>query len=176
MSVTDNSFVMPASNVTVSATFKVATGTTYTITWNATNNSKKVGDYTSTWSVTSNGLTCNMANWNNNNNAWNYVKAGRKGNASVATIITAAAIPEAIKTVILTIDAITSSNVNSIKLYTSADGSSWSEAGTFNKATGDQSIAISSPAINLYYKIEADCASGSSNGLIQVSKIVFTTN
>ena len=163
-------------NANITLSDPTATEKTYTIQWGEEYNSAKIGSYTASWSVTCGGFTCNMANWNNNNNAWNYVKAGRKGNASVATIITAAAIPEAIKTVILTIDAITSSNVNSVKLYTSADGSSWSEAGTFNKATGDQSIAISSPATNLYYKIEADCASGSSNGLIQVSKIVFTTN
>lgn len=163
-------------NANITLSDPTATEKTYTIQWGGEYNSAKISGYTASWSVTCGGFTCNMANWNNNNNAWNYVKAGRKNNASVATIITGSAIPEAIKTVILTIDAITASNVNSVKLYTSTDGDSWSEAGTFTKATGDQSIVISSPTANQYYKVEADCASGSSNGLIQVSKLVFTTN
>ena len=160
----------------ISLSDPTVTEKTYTIQWGSAYNSASVSSYTASWSATYGGFTCNMVNWNNNNNGWNYVKAGRKDNASVATIITAAAIPEAIKTVILTIDAITTASVNSIKLYTSTDGTSWSEAGSFTKATGEQSIVISSPTTNKYYKVEADCASGSANGLIQVSKLIFTTN
>ena len=149
---------------------------TYTITWNSTNNSKSVSAYTETWTVTADGLTCNMQNFNNNGNQWEYVKCGRKNTASVATIITSTAIPEAIRTVTLTIDALTVSKINSIKLYTSSDSSSWTEAGTFDKGTGDKSVVVSSPAVNEYYKIECDCASGSSNGLLTIKKLVFTTN
>lgn len=151
-------------------------GKTYTITWNATNNSASIGSYTASWSVTADGLTCNMANFNNNNNQWNYVKCGRKNNASVATIITATAIPEAIKTVKITIDAVTASNINSVKLYTGNTDSSWTDAGSFTVATGEQSVSITSPATGKYYKLEFDCASGSSNGLLTLSKLVFTTN
>lgn len=149
---------------------------TYTITWNSTNNSDSISSYTESWSVTADNLTCSMVNWNNNKNAWNYVKAGRKNNASVATITTTSAIPEAIKTVTITIDALTASKINSIKLYVS-DSSTFdsAEVGTFTKATGDQSVVIDAPANNKYYKLEFDCASGSSNGLITVSKLVFTT-
>lgn len=172
------SFSMPAANVTVAAVFEeIPSGTrTYTITWNSNNNSESIGSYTDNWSVTADGLTCNMANWNNNNNSWKYVKAGRKNVASVATIVTASAIPEAIKTITLSIDALTVSKINSIKLYVS-DSSTFGStaAGTFTAAVGDQSIVLSAPAANKYYKIEVDCASGSSNGLIQVSKLVFTT-
>ena len=150
-------------------------GKTYTITWNSTNNSKSVTSYTDDWTVTADGITCNMQNFNNNSNKWEYVKCGRKNNASVATIITAVAIPETIKTVTLTIDALTADKINSIKLYTSSDSSSWAEAGSFSKSTGDQSVIISSPAANLYYKIECDCASGSSNGLLTISKLILTT-
>ena len=150
--------------------------TEYTITWNSTNNSKSVSSYTASWSVTADGLTCNMANWNNNNNSWAYVKCGRKGNASVATIITATAITEAISDVTLTIDAITAASVNSIKLYISDDGSTWTEEGSFTKAAGDQTVSVASPAANKYYKLEFDCASGSANGLVTVSKLVFTVD
>lgn len=151
-------------------------GKTYTITWNATNNSASIASYTDSWSVTADGLTCNMANFNNNKNEWNYVKCGRKNNASVATIITATAIPEAIKTVKITIDAVTASKINSVKLYTGNTDSSWTDAGSFTVATGEQSVSITSPATGKYYKLEFDCASGSSNGLLTLSKLVFTTN
>lgn len=146
----------------------------YTITWNATNNSKKISSYTDSWTVTADGLTCNMNNFNNNNNGWNLVKCGSKKAASVATIITASAIPEAIKTVTITIDAITAASINSIKLYVS-DSSSFgsTEAGTFTAAKGDQSVVIASPANNKYYKIEVDCKQGSSNGFLTLSKLVF---
>ena len=117
-----------------------------------------------------------MANFNNNKNEWNYVKCGRKNNASVATIITATAIPEAIKTVKITIDSVTASKINSVKLYTGNTDSSWTDAGSFTVATGEQSVSITSPATGKYYKLEFDCASGSSNGLLTLSKLVFTTN
>lgn len=146
----------------------------YTITWNATNNSKGISSYTDSWTVTADGLTCNMNNFNNNNNGWNLVKCGSKKAASVATIITASAIPEAIKTVTITIDAITAAYINSIKLYVS-DSSSFgsTEAGTFTAASGDQSVDIASPANNKYYKIEVDCKQGSINGFLTLSKLVF---
>ena len=148
-------------------------GSKYTITWNSTNNSKGVSSYADSWTVTADGLTCNMANFNNNNNNWSYVKCGSKKNASVATISTASAIPEAITSVTITIDAITADKVNSIKLYISSDGSSWTEEGSFTKATGDQTVNISSPAANKYYKLEFDCKQGDSNGLVTLSKLVF---
>jgi len=164
-----------SASYTITITDPSSTSKTYTITWNSTNNSGAVTSYTDSWSVTADGLKCNMQNWNNNNNVWNYVKAGRKNNASVATIITDSAIPEAIKTVKITIDALTSDKINSIKLYTSSDKNSWIEAGSFAKATGEQSVTISPEAINKYYKLEFDCASGTSNGLVTLSKLIFTT-
>ena len=150
---------------------------TYTITWNATNNSAEISSYTDTWSVTSDGLTCTMVNWNNNKNSWNYVKAGRKNNASVATITTAEAIPEAIKSVTLTIDAVTANKINSLKLYVSSS-SDFTGATSYDFAVeaGDKAVTITSPGANQYYQIEADCDAGSSNGLITVSKLVFTCN
>ena len=136
-------------------------------------NDNSVGSYTETWTATNNGFTVSLANFNNNKNDWSYVKCGRKNNASVATITTSAAIDKAITKVEVTIDAITAANVNSIKLYTSSNGSSWSEVGSYTAATGAQTVSPASPAANLYYKVEFDCASGSSNGLVTVSKVDF---
>ena len=151
--------------------------TEYTIEWGSSYNGSSVSSYAETWDATKDGFKVNMANFNNNNNSWSYVKCGRKNNASVATIITDAAITEAIKTVTITIDALTANSINSITLYVSSSKTSgWTSAGTFTKATGSQSVTIASPAANKFYKLEFDCASGSSNGLLTLSKVVYSTN
>ena len=135
--------------------------------------------YTGTFTVTNGGYTWTVGNGNNNNNGWTnddgygQVKFGRKNNASVGYITTNAQYSSAVTKVDVTIDALTASKINSIKLYTSSDNSTWTEAGSFTKATGLQSVSLSSPAANLYYKVEFDCASGSSNGLITVSKVEY---
>jgi hypothetical protein len=124
--------------------------------------------------VTYNGFKCNLANWNNNNNDWSYVKAGSKNYTSVATITTASPIPEEMLSVTMKVDAITASKINSIKLYVSTN-SDFTGSETYNVTpkTGDLVFNITSPVKNAYYKIEVDCQKGSSNGLIQVSKVVF---
>ena len=146
----------------------------YTLLFGAKYNSAKVSSYTATWSATNDGFKCNLSNWNNNNNGWSYVKAGRKNNASVATITTAAVVPEALTTVTMTVDAVTTSKINSLKLYVSSDANfTTKDTYTATAAKGNVVFNISKPVANAYYKIEVDCASGSSNGLITVSKIVY---
>ncbi len=150
------------------------------ITLDFANATGESSNYTSTWTATAaDGTEFTMENFNRNtttNGQWNYVKCGRKNNASVGTITTFDAIDEAITKVVVTIDAITASKVNSIKLYTSSDGSSWTAAGDFTKSTGTQAVTLASPAEDLYYKVEFDCASGSSNGLVTVSKVEYYYN
>jgi len=144
-----------------------------TALFGSTYNSQSVSSYTATWTATNNGFTVSLANFNNNSNGWEYVKCGRKNNASVATITTSAVIDKAVTKVEITIDAITADKVNSIKLYTSSDGSSWTEAGSYTAAKGAQSVSPASPAANLYYKVEFDCASGTANGLVTISKVDY---
>ena len=136
-------------------------------------NSQSIGSYTASWSATNDGFTVNLANANNNNNGWNYIKFGRKGSASVGTIITASAIDKAVTKVVLTIDALTASSINSITLYTSTSGSSYTSAGTFTKTKGAQTVTLSNPTPDLFYKIEVNCASGSANGLITISRVEY---
>ena len=136
-------------------------------------NSGGISSYIDTWTATNNGFTVSLTNFNNNNNQWSVVKCGRKNYESVATISTSAAIDKAISKVVVTIDAITANSVNSIKLYTSSDNSNWTEAGSYTKATGAQTVTLSSPTANLYYQLKFDCASGSSNGLVTVSKVEY---
>ena len=137
-------------------------------------NSKGVSGYTGvSFNATNSDFTVNVANFNNNNNGWNVIKCGGKNGAYTGTITTDAAIDKAITKVALTIDAITSSKVTSIKLYTSSNKSSWTEAGIFDKSTGAKVVALDSPTANLYYKIEIVCARGSSNGLVTISRIDY---
>lgn len=147
----------------------------YTLMFGSDYNQKSVNNYTTTWTVTYDGFECTLANWSNNSNKWTYVKAGRKDNASVATITTSSPIPEAMTAVTMTVDAVTASNINSLKLYVSSDAgfTSWDEYPA-SPATGDVTFSITDPKADAYYKIEVDCASGSSNGLITVSKVVFS--
>ena len=139
-------------------------------------NLQSVGSYTMTWTATNGDFTWSIVNGNNNSNGWSYVKFGRKNTASVGEIVTSEAYPVAITKVDVTIDALTAAKVNSIKLYTSSNGSSWTVAGTFSKATGTQTVNLANPTTSLYYKIEFDCASGSSNGLVTVSKVEYYYN
>ena len=102
------------------------------------------------------------------------MKAGSKKFASVATITTASPIPEEMLSVTMKVDAITTSMINSIKLYVSTN-SDFTGSETYNVTPkkGDLVFNITSPVKNAYYKIEVDCKQGSSNGLIQVSQVVF---
>ncbi len=136
-------------------------------------NSEGVQNYTSTWSATNDEFTVNVENGNNNNNGWDLVKFGRKNYASVGTIITAAKVDKAVTKVVLTMSAIASGTTNSVKLYTSSNGSSWSEAGEYTQSSGAQTVTLSSPTANLYYKIEFDCVSASSNGFISVTQVDY---
>lgn len=152
---------------------------TYTLQFGKDSNSNdaKIGSYTTTWEATRDGFTWTLANWNNNNNGWTNVRAGRRNNASVATITTKTTMPETISTVTMTIDAITANKVNSIKLEVlSADEKTVKETITGTKAAGECKFNIANPQPDCKYKITVDCASGSSNGFVQVSKVVYTNN
>lgn len=147
---------------------------TYTALFGKDYNSQAVSSYSNSWSATNNGFKVDLANWNNNNNQWDCIKAGAKKTACVATITTNAVINEAISKVAITIDAVTVNNINSITLYCGdrADACTTS-LGTFSIATGEQSVTISSPTSDRFYMISVNCKSGS-NGSITVSKVVYT--
>ena len=133
-----------------------------------------VDNYTSTWTAQIGADSWSISNLSNHNwDGWTFIRAGRKNKTSVATITTRTPYTDAITKVDVKIDVITADKINSIKLYTSSNGTTWTQAGTYTKATGIQSVSLSSPTANLYYKIEFNCASGSSNGLVQVSKIEY---
>lgn len=169
-------FTMGTSAVNISAVFTSSTSTQYELKFpddNSENN--KVGAYNKTWTAIIGSTEWTIKNFNNNNwTNWTYIRCGSKNNASVASIIVN--IPEAVSSISLTIDAITASSVNSIKLYVADDESFTTNVQTItgSKTTGTQAFTIPNPKANSYYKIEFDCAKGSSNGFVQVSKVVYT--
>lgn len=137
-------------------------------------NSKAVSSYTDSWSATNAGFTVNLQNWNNNQNAWDYVKAGREKVASVATITTAKAIDKAINKVAVTVSAATVASINSTKLYVASDANFSKDVQTITvtPAVGTLEFVVPNPAANQYYKFEANCQK-KKNGLISVSKLEY---
>ena len=152
---------------------------TYILNFPGTDDAEKVNDYKSTYDATRDGFTWTLANWNNYNNGWNHVRAGRKNVASVATITTNTTMPEAISTVTMTIDAINATYVNSIKLEV-LDGSTVKETIAGKVAKGNCVFNITKPQNNCKYKITVDCkgfpGKNAKNGFVQVSKVVYTNN
>lgn len=147
----------------------------YTCQFGTNYNSKEISSYTDSWTVTVDKHTWDIENFNNNRNGWEYVKCGRKNNASVAKITTAFAAPEKITSVVVTVDAVTASKVNSIKLLTSTTTNFSTPVTTVDGtvATGNMTFNLPAPTTDLYYQLVFDCASGSSNGLVTVSKIQY---
>lgn len=161
-----------ASNAAVSELYTVQFGKDY--------NSEEMGSYENSWHVTCDGTQWDMANFNNNKNVWNYVKCGRKKVASVATITSNAALADKISSVAVTIDKMTVISVNSIKLSV-AGNSDFTDAVDVTADSKDfkaggctLNFTVATPAADKYYKLIFDCAAASDNGVIQLSKVVFS--
>lgn len=145
---------------------------------NSANN--KISAYTETWTAVSGEYNFAITAFNNNRwDNWKYIKCGRKNNASVATISTSTAMPE-LTSIEVTVDKITVSNVNSITLSIYSD-SALSAAIVEDieprsaLAAGSMvfEIPTENQAADQYYKLTFDCAAGSGNGLIQISKVTY---
>ena len=144
---------------------------------NATAN--KIGSYDKTWQAVVGTDVWTIANFNNNswNNDWTYIKCGSKKFASVASIRTDFAIDKAIANVVVTIDALKETDkINSVKLQVAADTSFNTveqEIAAEELAVGNLTFAIPTPAANKYYKVVFDMAKASSNGIVQISKVMY---
>ena len=137
--------------------------------------SKTVSSYTATWKATIGEDVWTIENFNTNNwKNWTFIKCGRRNVASVASI-TSPAIDQPISNIVLTIDKITKNKVNSIKLQvaTDADCNNVTEELSAKIEDGDLIFKPTKSAANNYYKFVFDCQAGTSNGLIQVSKIAY---
>lgn len=138
--------------------------------------SKTVSGYTATWKATIGEDVWIIENFNTNkwDKNWEYIKCGRNKVASIASI-TSPAIDQPISNIVLTIDKITKNKVNSIKLQvaTDADCNNVTEELSAKIEDGDLIFKPTKSAANNFYKFIFDCQAGTSNGLIQVSKIAY---
>ena len=146
----------------------------YECLFGTSHNKTGVSSYEKSWKTTNEGKTWAIANFNNSNNAWSYVRCGRKSAASVATVTTDFAFTEAITKVTISIDAVTVNAVKSITLYSSTTSNFTSKEtlGTFTVATGDQSVTIGTPTAGRYYMVEFNMLA-KSNGSLQLSKVSY---
>ena len=150
--------------------------------------STKVSSYTTNFNQNdSNSISWKISNFNNNNWGWTssvsgaskVIKCGRKDNASVGTIVNNSSLGGKKYTKVdLYISAATVSKINSITLYggnsASPSQSLASKTSSFSTSTTvPTTLTISSPTSCNYYKLAFDMASGSSNGLLSLDKVVF---
>lgn len=155
---------------------------TYTLQFGEDYNNTKTDTYSNSWSATCDGFTWNMTNWSNYKNGWNYVKAGPKGNTNAhAKIETAAAMPEAISKISITIDDVKNGSITSIVLKSSTTNDFTPETTIETKsavAAGEVVFTIPSPQNNLYYQLDFTLknTTAKKNGVVSVSKVVFTNN
>ncbi|HBX25292.1 MAG TPA: hypothetical protein DEF61_03360, partial [Firmicutes bacterium] len=149
-------------------------GASHIVQFGPSYNSEKIGSYTNSWSVNCDGIKYNLENWNNNNNEWDYVKAGSKKDTSVATFSTTATFANPIENIVFTFDTWNTSNVSSTTLYTATD-SSFKEnlnSKSLSFKQGDNTVEINNPTSDLFYKLEISIKK-SKNGIIQLSKVIF---
>ena len=137
----------------------------------------KVNGYTDNWTAKSGSYSWTMVGFNNYEwNNWSYIRCGRKNNASVASITTDAAIGFAITSVKVTYDKF--GNVNSHKLLvcpnSSFEGTGLQEITGTATSAGEAVYAVPTSAAGMYYKLVIDNKSASSNGSVQISKIIYS--
>ncbi len=135
--------------------------------------SEKVSAYTKTFTNVYEGYSWTISNFNNNNAGWDFVRAGSKSAASVATITTDFAPAQEINKVVVNIGKV--GGVTEAYLLTSAteDFAEATKTPIENLAAGDVTIKIAEPAGNLYYRLVFDCEKGASNGSLQVNRIEY---
>lgn len=145
-------------------------------------NCQSSSDYVSNkaWKNTTDGLTYSIVNCANDNKGWDFIKAGSKKQDSIGTITTDSPFAEAIAESAITIDKVTIADINSIKLLVSTSADFTADTTTsydVNVAEGEQTTKIKTPVANAYYRYVIDCkkSSNNRNGIIQISKITFTT-
>ena len=143
---------------------------------NSENNN--VNNYTSKWTAKTGEFEFIFNAFSNNNwNNWKYVKCGHKSNPTTPSIATATAAPRAFDKVVLTLDACNKEYINSAKFIvsTNADFSDPVQNSDISMAKGTVEIPIENPAAGQYFKIALDLTKGdgSSNGFIQLSKLVL---
>jgi hypothetical protein len=146
------------------------------LVFNLADYTQGISAYDKSWEHTCNGKTWSIANFNNNNKGWTYIRCGSKNGASVASIATKFPIATAVKSVKVTVDAVTASAVKSTYLQVATDDAFSNVVETVNVTINKGEVAynITNPQANCYYKLVYDCAQSTKNGTVQISKVVYS--
>lgn len=134
----------------------------------AASNDKSVSSYTAEWTATNDYGTWNIMGFNNNNNGWAYIKCGRKGAESTASIETPA-IGAEVTDVTYTVDK--TSNVKSATLLVIKDGETV-DTKTVEWGAGEVSVSLTGVESGCSFKLVLENESATANGPTQISKIV----
>lgn len=140
-----------------------------------------VQNYTTTWTYsTDTNHTWNIANFSNNQKAWEYVRCGAKNqsNENTASIATKFAIPEAIDDIVLRLSKL---QRGSLKFTVEiADNDNFTNPVVTDSVEwkgsdeGDLHLKISSPVANNYYRVVANYKNSSTtNGVVDVISISY---
>lgn len=147
---------------------------------NSANNN--VGAYDKSWTAKSGNSSFTIFAFNNNNwnNEWSYIKCGRKGYESVATISNDTAMPELTSIEVTVDDILDVSKVNSVTLSIYSDSVQQSlvaEGIEAKNGIAEGIMVFEIPAqyqnTDQYYELTFDCASHTKNGIIQISKVTY---
>lgn len=152
---------------------------TFNVAFNKTNNNKGNSSYSDSFENTSDGMTFVVSSMNNNNNQWEYVRAGSKKEASIAFIVNKTAFENAIGKTSITIGSkYEASLVNSFKLVVASDdqfANVIEEHDLASQAKTGTTITteITTPTKGAYYKYVLDLEKGSGNGFVEISALSF---
>ncbi len=145
---------------------------------NSENN--KISAYNKSWEAKIGKDEFTIDGFNNNSwKDWSYIKCGSKNFESVASIANKTAVAVKVTKVVLNIDNVSAEYVNSIKLSVFSDAGLSKEVCSVNPTgaiePGDLTFEIpaASQATGLYYKTVFDCKQGKSNGIVQLSKVIY---
>ena len=145
---------------------------------NKENNKTQV--YTETWTAKIGDFSWEIANFSNYDWGWTHIRAGRKKEASVATIKNETPFDRAIGKVVVDIAEIEKNkikNINSIKFEVSSDGFQTIDqtitiTSDFNNIE-KHTFVVSNPRVGLYFRLTFDMKVGGSNGFVQINKVEY---
>lgn len=133
-------------------------------------------NYTSSFTITTGDYALTYANFNNGKETdqWTAIRCGRKSEASLATI-TSAAIADNVSKVLVNVTQANANKTNKLALLV-ADNASFTNATEITQtiAVGEIVFEIAAPSANKYYQICFDMqADGSYNGFNRIDKVQF---
>ena len=153
---------------------------TYNVAFKKANQQDSCNQYFESWKNVSEDRSYTVENCSNNNKGWDFIKAGRKADASVASITTDAPFAEAIGVASITFKKFKGSNVNSIKVISSTDAKFENvieEVSITGKADSTIKATFTKPTANAYYKwvldLKSDGGKNGKNGFIEIDSLSF---